>query len=325
MREGCHSERGWATTRGGGEPSESSSERTIRHGRPCPAPRSGSSAKALLLTVLGELVLPHGGVGVDVDGRAHDRPCSTSRSATPARPSPASPRSAPLRSEKDGPPGPLAPHRRRATPARRAAPSGSTSSAPATTAGTAAGSSCCARSPRSSGPSATSCGPSSSSPASGSSPPASPCPPTSTGRAAANAVLAELGLLPGAMVFRAEAGELRRGRRPAGPGMGPRHPGRLVHGVRRRLRGPRPADRRGPLRRPRRAGPRLAPLPVHRPRHPGPPAPAPLARPHRPRRLRRAPRRLVARRHRWCIAAEAASAPDSFDNFLTVQPTNVVE
>ena len=47
MREGCHSERGWATTR-------AVNDRALR-------PRSGSSAKALLLTVLGELVLPHGG------------------------------------------------------------------------------------------------------------------------------------------------------------------------------------------------------------------------------------------------------------------------
>jgi phenylacetic acid degradation operon negative regulatory protein len=47
MRKGCDSERGWATT-------PVVDDRALR-------PRSGSSAKALLLTVLGELVLPHGG------------------------------------------------------------------------------------------------------------------------------------------------------------------------------------------------------------------------------------------------------------------------
>ena len=64
-------------------------------------PRSGSSAKALLLTVLGELVLPHGGGGVDVDGRAGARPARRRGAQRPPGARPAR-RAGHVRSEKQG-------------------------------------------------------------------------------------------------------------------------------------------------------------------------------------------------------------------------------
>ena len=90
---------------------------------------------------------------------------------------------------------------------------------------------------------------------------------------AANAVLAGLDLLPSAVVFRAESG-------------GPDDVfakawdldalGGHVHRLRRRVRRSPAGDRRRPLCRPDRAGPRMAAVPVHGSGHPGRPA-APTA------------------------------------------------
>ena len=119
-------------------------------------------------------------------------------------------------------------------------------------------------------------------------------------------MLAELDLLPGAMVFRAEAGDLVEADDLLARAWDLDTPGRGVHRVRRRR-----------SRTARRATDeaRCAALvelvhawrrfPFIDPEHPGPPAPAALARPHGPRRVRRAPRRVVARRRPLVRVAEA--------------------
>ncbi len=283
MREGCHSERGWAGcyNPGDGRPRACAPDRAPAPRRCCsPCSASWSCPTAARC------------------GRRRwcaRWPCSTSRSATPARPSPASPPRARVRSEKDG---------RRARwhltdAGRRLLVEGTTRiyelgagddrwdgrwlvvlcSVPEEqrakrhqlrTQLEFAGFGFLA--------------------------PGVAVSPHLDREGPANAVLAELGLLPGAMVFRAEAGDLVEADDLLARAWDLDTLADVLHRLRRRVRGSGSAHRRGPLRGPRRAGPRVAALPVHGPRHPGPPAPTPLARPNGPRRLHRAPRRLVARR-----------------------------
>ena len=122
-------------------------------------PRSGSSAKALLLTVLGELVLPQRGRGLDGHARRGPGPARRRGEERPAgdrplgRRGPDSPGSGPDdRSAGSSPAG-------RGTSSPRARSASTPSARRRGHVGTRAGSWCCARCPRSSAPSATGWGP----------------------------------------------------------------------------------------------------------------------------------------------------------------------
>ena len=246
-------------------------------------PRSGASAKALLLTVLGELVLPHGGaIWTSTVVRAPRR-CSTSRSATPARPLARLADQGTLRSEKHG---------RRArwhlTDAGRRLLVDGTERIYELGAGddrwdgrwlvvlcsvpedqrakrhqlrTQLGS-----------------------PGSGSSPPASPCRPHLDREPAANAVLAELDLLPGRWCSVPRPATSSRPDDLLARAWDLDALARRVHRLRRRVRG---SPRRRPTRPASptcRAGPRVAALPVHGSGDPGRPAARAAGRADGPRR-----------------------------------------